>query len=502
VHATASIKAEDADLLIHLPDEAATERLAEDLAAILQPGDLIGLSGGLGSGKTTFARALIRAFADNAALEVPSPTFTLVQTYADGRFPLAHFDLYRLSAEDELDEIGLDDAIADGAVLVEWPERASARLPAGGLELSFEIAGDARKLRIEGAEPIRARFIRSRAIRAFLERAGRQHATRRYLIGDASRRSYERIRDRERGAVLMDWPLQQAEAAVSDPRAAYRARDIRAVVAVDLALRDAGLSVPEPYAADVGAGLLLMEDFGSEGVVANGAPIADRYLTAVAALAEIHAHPRSRDLALPDGAVHRLPDYRSEALAAELDLFPDWYIPHVTGVPASTAARADFHAAWAPLLARLDRAETSWVLLDVHSPNLLWLADRWGIERIGFLDFQDAMIGPTAYDVASLAEDARVAIPPDLEQRIIEEYLGLRRSVRPDFDSGAFKEAYAILAAQRATKILGVFARLADRDGKTGYLAHMPRVREYLARSLALPVLSGLAVCYERHRFL
>src|SRR5262245_12447519 len=113
--------APSAPLTIDLPDEAATVALAEDVAARLQPGDLVALSGGLGAGKTTFARALVRAIADDPGLDVPSPTFTLVQTYAAGRLPVAHFDLYRLSGPDEIDEIGLDEALATGAVLVEWP---------------------------------------------------------------------------------------------------------------------------------------------------------------------------------------------------------------------------------------------------------------------------------------------------------------------------------------------------------------------------------------------
>ena len=121
-------------LILSLPDEAATARLAEDVAAILGSGDVVALSGGLGAGKTTFARALIRAIADEPALEVPSPTFTLVQTYDAGRLAIGHFDLYRLGAADELAEIGLSEAVSEGAVLIEWPERGADRLPAERLD--------------------------------------------------------------------------------------------------------------------------------------------------------------------------------------------------------------------------------------------------------------------------------------------------------------------------------------------------------------------------------
>jgi aminoglycoside/choline kinase family phosphotransferase len=243
-----------------------------------------------------------------------------------------------------------------------------------------------------------------------------------------------------------------------------------------------------------------MEDLGSLGVAADEAPVADRYHAAIEVLAAIHAQPRPCDLPLPDGTVHALPPYRSEALAAELALFPDWYIPHSAGRPATDEERRSFDAAWAPHFLRLDRAEKSWVLLDVHSPNLLWLPGRDGLKRVGLLDFQDSHIGPSAYDVASLAQDARVTVPPELERALVAHYVELRRASDPGFDEAAFREAYVILAAQRATKILGVFARLADRDGRPAYLRHIPRLRAYLAGVLADPVLSGLSVWYEKHR--
>jgi hypothetical protein len=489
-------------VLIDIPDEAATTRLAEDVAVILAPGDVVALSGGLGAGKTTFARALLRAFLDEPRLEVPSPTFTLVQSYLGSRFAIGHFDFYRLAGGDEIDEIGFLDAIVEGAVLVEWPERAASRLPKERLELAFAITGAGRTVAATGAGALAERFRRSRAIRAFLDRAGWRYAARRYLQGDASTRAYERISAGSRKAVLMDWPPISAELPGGRSRATYRATDVRPFMAVDAALREAGFSAPELYAADPDTGLLVMEDLGSEGVVTDDGPIAERYRTAIAVLAEIHKHPRPADLPLPDQVHYRLPAYRTEMLADELELFLEWYFPHAAGKPATPEGRAAFGACWDSLLGRLAAAETSWVLLDYHSPNLLWLPDREGVRRIGLLDFQDAMIGPTAYDVASLAQDARVTIPMDVEHALVDHYLALRRQAQPAFDAEAFLEAYAILAAQRAMRILGVFVRLAERAGKPAYLRHIPRVRGYLARGLAHPVLSGLRVWYEEHRLL
>ena len=142
---------------VTLPDEAATTAFAAAIAPLLRPGDLVALSGDLGAGKTTFARALIRALAGNPVLEVPSPTFTLVQTYGEARIPVSHFDLYRLADGSELDELGLDDALASGIALVEWPERAAGRL-AGALSIGFAMAGAGRTAVLSGIGAWRSRM--------------------------------------------------------------------------------------------------------------------------------------------------------------------------------------------------------------------------------------------------------------------------------------------------------------------------------------------------------
>jgi tRNA threonylcarbamoyl adenosine modification protein YjeE len=132
-----------ARLALELPDPAATAALAARIAGLLRPGDLLGLEGELGSGKTEFARALIRARA-GLPVEVPSPTFTLVQHYALPDLPITHADLYRIESAAELDELGLEEALAQGALLVEWPERAGARLPADRLTIRLHLP-DARE---------------------------------------------------------------------------------------------------------------------------------------------------------------------------------------------------------------------------------------------------------------------------------------------------------------------------------------------------------------------
>jgi aminoglycoside/choline kinase family phosphotransferase len=133
-------------------------------------------------------------------------------------------------------------------------------------------------------------------------------------------------------------------------------------------------------------------------------------------------------------------------------------------------------------------------------PNLLWQEGAAGTDRIGLIDFQDAVIGPVAYDVASLLLDARTEIPPALESELYDAYVSARKRQSRDFDKDGFSRAYAIMAAQRISKILGIFVRLAKRDHKPAYLGHLPRMESYLDRVLDRPGLSDLKSWYARFR--
>ena len=142
-----------------LPDLAATEALGRALARLLRPGDVVALYGDLGAGKTALARALIRALpglpgtpGDAAEEEVPSPTFTLVQTYERDPAPVWHFDLYRIEDSSEIEELGLSEALAGGISLIEWPERLGAGLPAAALRISLDFGedGEGRRARLSG----------------------------------------------------------------------------------------------------------------------------------------------------------------------------------------------------------------------------------------------------------------------------------------------------------------------------------------------------------------
>jgi tRNA threonylcarbamoyladenosine biosynthesis protein TsaE len=131
---------------LFLPDEAATDRFGAALARALRRGDALCLTGGLGAGKTTLARAVIRALTTPDE-EAPSPTFTLVQAYDGREFPLAHFDLYRLQSAAEADELGLEEALDDGAAIIEWPERLGVNLPPDRLDIELAFENDGRRVR-------------------------------------------------------------------------------------------------------------------------------------------------------------------------------------------------------------------------------------------------------------------------------------------------------------------------------------------------------------------
>ncbi|MDP4022040.1 tRNA (adenosine(37)-N6)-threonylcarbamoyltransferase complex ATPase subunit type 1 TsaE [Methylobacterium sp. NEAU 140] len=491
-----------------LPDAYATEDLGLFLAEFLAPGDVVALSGGLGDGKTTLARAVIRELTGDPTLDVPSPTFTLIQPYAgrDGR-AIVHADLYRLRDPDELVELGFEE-MAEGAItLVEWPDRMPPRdgpVLTVALSMRPEFGEGSRFARIDGTGGMRARLDRARAVQKLLARTGWDVAERRLMQGDASSRAYERLTKPDgASAVLMIAPPRPDGPPVRDgkPYSAivHLAESVHAFVALDRGLRALGFSAPRIYGEDLAEGLLILEDLGAEPVVEDGAPRPERYAEAVRLLARLHATELPAALPVGDGTEHVIPPYDRAALLFETELMPEWYAPAIRGVSLDAAARADFIALWREALAGAEPDRPTWTLRDYHSPNLIWLGARDGLERVGLIDFQDTVMGHPAYDVASLLQDARVDASADFELRLLGLYVRERRAREPAFDMGAFATAYALLAAQRATKILGIFARLDRRDGKPGYLAHLPRIEGYLARNLAHPALSRLRAWHEAH---
>jgi aminoglycoside/choline kinase family phosphotransferase len=351
---------------------------------------------------------------------------------------------------------------------------------------------------------------RDALIKDFLNRSGWGAAQIAPLPGDASTRRYARLTLGTRKAMLMDQP-QDAEtpAAPSDADAAARqalgynalarlaGADCARFVAVADYLTGRGLSAPRILAADAPNGLLVLEDLGDAlfaDVVTAGGDEAALYRAAVDVLAHLHAEPAPA--LLPRGKP--LYAYDDIALVAETELVTDWYLPHALGRAATADEIKQHRALWQAALKPLADAPKVLVHRDYHAQNLLWLPERQAAQRVGLIDFQDAVAGSRAYDLVSLIEDARRDVDPALAEAMTRHYLYAMGGEGVAMDEQRFRHEMAVIAAQRNAKILGIFARLARRDGKPRYLALLPRVWGYLERDLAHPELAALKGWYDR----
>jgi tRNA threonylcarbamoyl adenosine modification protein YjeE len=488
-----------------LADEGAMKLVASRMAEALQPGDLVCLKGDLGTGKSTFARAAIRTLSDDDKLEVPSPTYTIIQAYETHKGTVVHADLYRVSGEDEIEALGWDEASEGSIVLVEWPERLGT-LPADRLDVEITLApergAEARNVVLLGHGLWAPRLARTLMVQDFLDRAGWGTAHRAHIQGDASSRRYERLTMERRTAILMDSPAKPDGPPIRDgkpySRLAHIAEDVTPFIALSHGLGTRGFMVPDVMASDIDRGLLLLGDLGTTSVLRDdGRPDMLRYGAAVDVLVSMHGKVLPHEIIVSEELSYSLPDYDLDAMLVEAELLLDWYIPFRSGATLDPDERDTFRDLWGGVLRDVAGRDGTWVLRDFHSPNLMWLDEQHGLKRVGLLDFQDAVFGPTAYDLVSLLQDARVDVPEDLELRLLSSYVKGRRTQQRVFDPTEFASAYAIMGAQRATKILGIFARLAKRDGKPGYLRHIPRVWRYLKRDLAHPALADLRDWYD-----
>ena len=305
----------------------------------------------------------------------------------------------------------------------------------------------------------------------FLARAGWGSAERCFLAGDASDRSYDRLTMAGRSAVLMDAPPGKGD-------------DPATFTAIARHLCGIGLSPPEILAEDYAHGFLLIEDLG-DGLFARliaADPTLETPLYAAATDVLIHLHQHA---APPD-----LPDLSAQDWATAASFVLDWYAFAATG-------RSPDPAMFVTVLSDLMRTHADgprvMILRDYHAENLLWLPNRAGVARVGLLDFQLAQMGQPGYDLVSLLQDARRDVGPDTEAAMIARFCA-----KTGTNPAEFAPAYAVLGAQRALRIIGIFARLCLKGGKPGYLPLIPRVWDQLWRNLAHPTLAPLAaICHD-----
>ncbi|HRW29317.1 MAG TPA: phosphotransferase, partial [Emcibacteraceae bacterium] len=319
---------------------------------------------------------------------------------------------------------------------------------------------------------------RSEKIRLFLKDIGWKGAEVTPLAGDASFRRYDRVVLNGQKAVLMDAPPEF--------------EDTRPFVAVASYLRDLGLAAPKILARDFEEGFLLLEDLGDNlfKTVLEKDPLQELtlYKKAVDELVLINRFDPPSELPYGEGK-YTLPHYDMDLLLNEIFLFSDWYYPALTGKRMPFKKRQEYAELWKNVLAKVSTAKECLVLRDYHAENLLSLENG----KIGMLDFQDAVIGHAAYDLVSLLQDARRDVDSDTEEKMVDymaDKLGRDKQI--------FKEHYAILGAQRDTKIIGIFARLFLRDGKDIYLKLIPRMWGLLERCFEHPVLEDIKIWMDR----
>lgn len=314
-----------------------------------------------------------------------------------------------------------------------------------------------------------------RSIEAFLARSGWTGADVAPLAGDASFRRYFRVKRGAARAMLMDAPPPK--------------EDVRPFLAVGGWLGAQGFTVPRVLAADDRAGFLLLEDLGD----AVFARLLDRgddpmplYAAAVDLLVRLHG-------CAPPGF---LPAYDDARILEEGRIVLDWYLPALTGRPSPAALYAEYAELWREVLplSREAGAVRVFVHRDYFADNLMWLPGRRGVARVGLLDFQDAVVGPAAYDLMSLLQDSRRA----LDEELVEAMLGRYMDRAAIANRTAFRTAFTVLGAQRNARIVGLWPRLWKRDGKPRYLRFMEPTWRLLEADLLHPELARLKLWFDR----
>ncbi len=357
--------------------------------------------------------------------------------------------------------------------------------------------------------------LREQSIRAFLAVAGWGEAQRFALGQDASTRRYERlVRADGLNAILMDAPpLEDAPCppdADDDTRRAMgwnamtrlAGSRVEAFVALAGELRARGLSAPDIYAHAPGDGLALIEDFGAGRELAR---LIERgeveetlvYAAAAQTLARLH---REAPPAQVEGYGERWPiqSFDRLALKTNAELFAQWLPQFDRRASMPDRARARFEAALGGLIEQAESFPRAFTLRDYHAENLLWLPGRGGVERIGLLDFQDAVIGWEAWDLAMLTQDARRNVSHQARESALTQYLD---------DTGGSRETLdrrlSVIGTLNALRITGLFARLVQRDHKPRYLDFMPRQQAILASNLTHPAVGEMrAVVAETAPFI
>lgn len=325
---------------------------------------------------------------------------------------------------------------------------------------------------------------RSLAMNAFLTGHDWKPEHRTLLADDASFRSYDRLTNGDRRAVLMNAPPPQ--------------EDVRPFIHIARHLKRIGLRSPDIYASDVDLGFLLLEDFGDDTYtrLLSSSPNREQSLYELAVDVLIYLHTLPVSEMVPDN----LDVYSLDFYLTETRIFTEWYLPHVLGQNLPPEAAVSYQAVWHELFEFVLSQSRCLVLRDYHVDNLVLLGGASGTNACGLLDFQGALLGARSYDLMSLLEDARRDVSEQLVDHLKARYYAAFAELStPGPERDAFEASYAILGAGRHAKVIGIFTRLCFRDAKPDYLVHIPRVWKLLERSLGHPMLQALADWFDTY---
>jgi len=312
---------------------------------------------------------------------------------------------------------------------------------------------------------------------SFLKKNGLVNAEVKLLAGDASFRKYYRITQPQAKPSSVFYPLSFVLMESPPDK-----ENIRPFLHIADYLCDIDLSAPRVIDYDIEQGLILMEDLGDDlysSVLKKDSTKEEKmYSYAIDTLVDIH-----------NKNTPPIQPYFDDLFINEVALFTDWYLTNI-----SLQRKNKFLRIWTELLPIARLVPDGLILRDYHADNLIWLPDRKTIKKVGLLDFQDAVIGPVTYDIVSLLEDARRDVSEELATKMIDRYLE-----KTGVDRDTFLISYAIMAAQRNIKIIGIFNRLCKRDNKPQYLDYLPRMWGYLKRDLEHPILNGVKEWIENN---
>lgn len=288
---------------------------------------------------------------------------------------------------------------------------------------------------------------------------------------DASKRQYFRYD----GGLLMDAPPPE---------------NPTQFVAVATYLKDLGFSAPAILAEDLSQGFLAIEDFGESTytkLLQAGHDPYPLYELAVDTLIALHMRATDRP--------EFIPSYDVDHMLREVTLFTEWYVPANCNKVLSNSEKQEYLDLWKPVFEKAVKSSQTLALRDFHVDNLMLLKDRADVAACGLLDFQDAGWGPIVYDLISLVEDERLDLEPALIEHCWQRYL----AAFPHLNEEALRSSGCLLAAGRHAKNIGIFTRLAVRDGKTHYLNHLPRMWKMLHSCLEHPDLASLKAWFKEH---